>query len=653
MLKFLPCFLLLTCLYGAASAQTAADYAIPIQVQTQVTPPQIKLQWKPRPGATSYSILRKAKEDKTFFNIATLNSTDSSYVDASVVADTTYEYAISNLGGTKATGYVLSGIKSPAIHYRGTMILLVDATFTDSCKTEIAQLMSDLRGDGWDLIRHDILRSAKDTFVQRIVRNDYASRSGVNALFILGHVAVPYSGDANPDGHADHLGAWPTDAFYSDVDGTWTDAIVNNVGAPRGQNKNAPGDGKWDQTFLPTDVELQTGRVDFANMPSIPRSEATLMRNYLNKAHAYKMNALAIQRKAVVDDNFGAFSGEAFSANAWRNFPVIVGAQNIISADLETTLADSAYQWAYGCGAGTFISAGGIGTTADFATIPVKGIFMLTFGSYFGDWDATNNFLRAPLCAPEPALVNAWAGRPNWFIDAMGLGESIGYAARTTQNNNATYDPTNYGAKWIHIALMGDPSLRNEYIKPVSNLTITADSLAGAVLSWTASADAGLMGYYVYRSDSAWRDYKLVSPLVTGTGFNDVKGANGKKFYLVRPVKLETTPSGSYVNLGLGMVDSAKVIFPLSIVNIASLPAPKIFPNPASNTLNALIDLPSGKEATIRIATITGSILLQQKVQLQQGKKQCSFDISKYPAGNYTLELSTDKGLVVVQWTKM
>ncbi|MEO6834135.1 MAG: T9SS type A sorting domain-containing protein [Chitinophagaceae bacterium] len=634
-------------------AQTAADYAIPITVQTQSSPPQIKLQWKPRTGATSYSILRKAKEDKTFSNIASLTATDSSYIDATVVTDTTYEYAITNAGGASATGYVLSGIKAPAMHHRGTMILLVDSTFKDSCKAEIAQLMSDLRGDGWDLIRHDILRSSKDTFVQSIVRNDYASRPGVNALFILGHVAVPYSGDLNPDGHPDHLGAWPTDAYYGDINGTWTDAIVNDVVASRAQNKNVPGDGKWDQTFLPTDVELQTGRVDFANMPSIPRSEITLMRNYLNKAHAYKINSLAIQHKAVVDDNFGAFNGEAFAANAWRNFPVIVGAKNILTADLETTLKDSAYQWAYGCGGGSYTTASGIGATADFDTTPVKGIFMMTFGSYFGDWDATNNFLRAPLCAPEPALTNAWAGRPNWFIDAMGLGESIGYCANKTQNNNGTYNPSGIGAKWIHVTLMGDPSLRNEYIKPISNLSITADSLAGAALNWTASADTGLMGYYVYRSDSAWRDYKLVSTLVTGTSFNDLKGTNGKKFYLVRPVKLETTPSGTYVNLGLGMIDSAKVIYPLGIFNIASIPAPKIFPNPATNTLNALISLPSGTSATIRLMNISGSVLLQEEVQLNNGRKQCSFDVSKFPAGNYMLELRTENGVAVEKWTKL
>ena len=52
----------------------------------------------------------------------------------------------------------------------------------------------------------------------------------------FGHVPVPYSGDIVPDGHMpDHVGAWPCDGFYGDMDGTWTDNAVNDL-APPGQD---------------------------------------------------------------------------------------------------------------------------------------------------------------------------------------------------------------------------------------------------------------------------------------------------------------------------------------------------------------------------------------------------------------------------------
>src|SRR6185436_10386329 len=82
-----------------------------------------------------------------------------------------------------------------------------------------------------------------------------------------------YSGQINPDFHADHLGAWPADAYYGDMDGNWTDNSVNYtqtlntdpVDAARLTNR--PGDGKFDQNQFPSAIELEVGRVDLSNMP--------------------------------------------------------------------------------------------------------------------------------------------------------------------------------------------------------------------------------------------------------------------------------------------------------------------------------------------------------------------------------------------------
>ena len=650
-------FSILTVLLFAISlrAQTAADYAVQLNAVTQVSPPQIKLQWKKLSGFGSYTIDRKGKEESGWSNMATLDSTKTEYTDAAVIVDSAYEYKVTRSGGvTTARGYIYAGIKAPAIHGRGTLILLADTTFKDSCKAEIAQLMADLRGDGWAVVRHDIGRSASVTAVRNIIMADYVSRPNVSALLLLGHIPVPYSGDLNPDGHPDHLGAWPTDAFYADMNGVWTDNTVNDVSASRSQNRNIPGDGKWDQTVLPSATELQTGRIDFANMPGIKRTEVQLMRNYLAKAHSYKMDLLPILRKGIVDDNFGGFSGEAFAANAWRLFPTMLGRANIATGDYITTLKDSAYQWSYGCGGGSYTSAGGIGVTAQFDTNAVKGIFSMMFGSYFGDWDAQNNFLRAPLCAPEPALTSCWAGRPNWFLHHMALGESIGYGTQLTQNNNiALYSPTNYGAHWVHVALMGDPTLRADYIRQPQNLAITPVSAAGANLSWTASPDAGVIGYYVYRSDSTWGIYDKISGLLTATAFTDNKGVNGKKYYLVRPVELQQSPSGAYYNLGIGIVDSATVTYPLGVAATTSNYGVAIFPNPATGRLNALVEGIGNQRATISILNASGSIVSASSYTLHAGENTFSWDVSGWPAGMYTLILRTGDGTTAKKWVKL
>ena len=64
----------------------------------------------------------------------------------------------------------------------------------------------------------------------------------------------------------------------------------------------------------------------------------------------------------------------------------------------------------------------------------------------------------------------------------MALGESIGYATKLSQNNNALYYHGYFNAsvRKIHIALMGDPTLRMHVVKPPSNLT--ADSISNVTV---------------------------------------------------------------------------------------------------------------------------------------------------------------------------
>ena len=643
-------FLLATCLLisNITSAQTAADYAIQLTAFTQQVPPQISLQWKRPAGvSTSYIVYRKAKQATSWTNLATIPSTDSIYIDNNVIVDSAYEYRIAVQGNSTIGGYMYAGINEKPMHRRGTMILLVDTLFKDSCKTEISTLINDLRGDGWRVIRHDISRNDTVTNIKSLIVNDYQSNGNTTAVLILGHIPVPYSGNLNPDGHPEHQGAWPADVYYGDMNGIWTDASVNNTAASRNENKNIPGDGKFDQTLIPSDIELQVGRIDFANMPTFAKTEIEMMRSYLNKDHLYKMDSLAIIKRGLIDDNFGAFSGEAFAANAWRNYAPIVGVDSIRSVDFMTTLNTANYQWAYGCGAGTYTSASGIGNTNGFKGKKVQSIFTMLFGSYFGDWDANNNFLRAPLCADEPALTSVWAGRPNWYFHHMALGENIGYAARLSQNNNL-YTPQGAGARWVHAALMGDLSLRTDYINPAGSITINPVVNMGASLNWTASADASVTSYYVYRSDSLDGVYQCISPMISGLSFSDTVGTNGKKYYMVRPVKLQQTPSGAYYNLGIGIVDSAIVSYPLSVGDVVGNELNmQLYPNPATTELNLTITSIYEGTARLLITDLNGRSIMQVDQRLQRGRNNCSLNIFSLVPGHYFISLQNSKGRII------
>ncbi len=647
-----------------AHAQATEDLAVELTVTTSATPPSITLKWKDITYDTpTYHIWKKAKTATSWgTEIATLTSTDSSYTDAAVIVDSAYEYQVWAEGSFYSAGYIYAGIKNPAIHNKGTMLLLVDSNFTDSCAATLNLLVQDLWGDGWQLIRHDISRSLDDTAVKAIIANDYATHANVKSVLIIGHIAVPYAGnfietgDYPPDGHVPyHDGAWPADIYYSCMTG-WTDVTVNNSLGSYAANWNIPADNKFDQTTIPGTAVLQISRVDMNNMPSFAFSEVQLLNSYLTRDHLYKMDSLGIRHRGIINDNFGYFSGEGFAANGWRNFPPLVSRDSIYVLPYIASLADSSFQWGYACGGGSFTTASGVGATSDFAANPVNGIFTMMFGSYFGDWNVQDNFLRAPLCSSTPALTCCWAGRPNWFFHHMALGENIGYGSLLSQNNSGLYQNTGYGNQFIHVALMGDLSLRTDYIQPPSALTVTPIAGAGANLTWAASPDPGVIGYYVYRADSLYGYCAKISGMLTATSFTDGSGTAGLKYYMVRPVKLVSTPSGGYYNLGVGITDTATVSYPappLHTAAILSVVDVSVFPNPAQNNIAVSINAQESAIATIYMVNEAGQQLNLATRQLNAGANTYSLNVTSYPAGVYNLVVKIGNDTQVKKWVKM
>jgi Bacterial Ig domain len=386
----------------------------------------------------------------------------------------------------------------------------------------------------------------------------------VKAVFLLGHVPAPYSGNLAPDDHPDHRGAWPADAYYGDMDGIWTDSVVNNLTASDPRNRNVPGDGKFDQSHTPAPLALQVGRVDLADLPTLPTTELDALRLYLGKDHAFRHKLSQPDAGALIDDNFGILNGEVPAANGWANFAAFVGAENVVSGRWLTDLTRNHYLWAYGCGSGTYTGATGVASTSHFLVYDINVVFTMLFGSYFGDWDSQDNFMRAALAATPDTLTAAWTGRPDWYFHHMALGETIGFSARLSQNNSGLYQPNSTmngfyvgradpSENWtgVHIALMGDPTLRLQPVAPPVALIAFTNDAGGVDLTWQPSLDT-VLGYNVYRSASPGGPYsRLNAALITANAYTD-PDVSSDTCYMVRAVRLETSSSGSYYNASQG-----------------------------------------------------------------------------------------------------
>jgi hypothetical protein len=551
-------------------ALTPQDRGIRLTADVSVAG-EITLRWpSSSTPPTQYQVYRRGPGEATPSLRATLGGSVTSYTDTSVSEGTAYDYEVRTPDYNRF-GILRAGRDVPLTDRRGVCLLVVDETQASALSAELDQLRSDWVGDGWTVVRHDVPRD--DLFVssgalQRQVKASILAVASAHpgqslSVYLIGRVPVPYSGYMAPDGHPNHVGAWPADVYYGELNGVWTDTSVSTDVA--GRRRNMPGDGKFDPSSIPTGtVEAAVGRVDFSQMPAFAVTETELLRRYLNKAHAYRWaegDFAGWERRALVRDGFGDFSGEAFAANGWRNFSAFFGTGPVVavaSGAYFSTLANERYLWSYACGGGSYTSASGVGSTADFAATNPRTVFTLLFGSYFGDWDSTNNFLRAPL-ATSYGLASLWAGRPNVYLHRLAMGETLGDAVRTTWEKSGS---SSHFERYIHTALMGDPGLRLHVVAPPA--AISAVLAEGRPrLAWSASSDPAVSGYYVYRALDPGGPFTRVSGAVpwAALAWDDDDAPGGRSvYYMLRAAKRETSASGTYWNASQGLVASVTTL---------------------------------------------------------------------------------------------
>jgi hypothetical protein len=593
---------------------------VELTATTQASAPHITLAWDAEPTATSLSVWRRPPGTATWTLLANLPVTDTTFADSSALPGVMYEYRVKRhvpqpppvRADADQFGIIAAAHDLPLTENRGRVVVVVDNTMTSPLAAELAQLRTNLAGDGWTVRYHTSARQsvgfddetsgaarlAELTALKSLIASEYtAAPSSTRAVFLLGRLPVPFSGVIVPDGHDEtaividnHKGAWPADGYYADIDGVWTDTTKNYTQTPAVPRRhNVPGDGKFDQNVYPSALELELGRVDLADMTTVPSgvNEATLLQRYLQRDHLFRHNAGRFQdvpRRALIEDQFGVYQDfdqtlqvhtyEPFAASGWRNGIAWFGSANTNLLRWEDEIYENKYLFAYGCGGGSYDGASGVAYNSTLANNDSYAVFTMLLGSYFGEWSYPNCFLRAPLAgkAGSMGLTCEWAGRPHYYHMHMALGETIGHGTRISQNNSSgNFDPVGHNRE-VHMALMGDPTLRLHGVSPVSAVVANYSSAQNQVaLSWAASSDAAVLGYHVFRSLNPDGPFTRITGVpatsaiphgspISGTNFTDASPISGHaNHYFVRAVKREVSASGSYFNMSTGIPANASV----------------------------------------------------------------------------------------------
>ncbi len=575
------------CLLSSAVFAQKYDSTNTVQLVAEILPemPAIQLKWVSRSDAIHYLVYRKPIQSDNWSDpIVELDKNTTNWLDKNIEIGKRYNYKVERVtSGRSGTGYILSGIQVAENHNTKGIIVLVDTTAILPSNTHFHQYLLDLENEGWHYYLVEVDREDPPPSVKLRIQSIYKQNiNQITHLVLIGHVSVPYSGAVYPDGHGpgqgDHHGAWPADTYYADLDGNWTDRSTTVLDSADPRNLNKPEDGKFDNYSIPdAEVELGVGRIDFANLPVLKATEQELLERYFNKNHAFRTKQFTPQYRGLIQNNFKNH-GEGYGQNGLKNFTPMFG-EDKITYDSYSKLNKESYIWAYAAGGGSYNGINSICTEQDLLADSLQAVFMMHFGSYFGDWDhAEHNFLRAVL-ASGTVLTNCWVGRPNWFFYPMAMGETIGYCTELSMSNKYHEHAGGFSSNGIHMALMGDPTLRMYVVAPPKLFSVRK-AIDALIFSWEASKGTNPNGYYLYKKTPQQDTFQLAHPTrITDNVFRlpiKVDRSEDQNEYMLKAVELTQTASGSFYNLSAGV--RAKVnnheVFPVELIGLKVKTAP-------------------------------------------------------------------------------
>ncbi|MFO0642246.1 MAG: C25 family cysteine peptidase [Polyangiaceae bacterium] len=546
---FVPAVLLAA--EGAAHAQECAR-SVCATVAVSEAPPSVSITFDPRSIACTIAprIGTLVNGTPEWGPSVRLETAPLTYAETGVALGFSREYSVRCWmmdGGAQIqqSTTISVGLRAEDAEDSGVVAIVVDAPNAVALAPELDRLETDMIAEGYGVVR-EVFDPATTTHTT--LRSALAARRATLGLrlkyaLLLGRVPRVFSGNGGYDGHSDTTGGWPTDTYYADLDGTWTDTMT--YGAPANRHYNVPGDGMFDQIRPPSALELAVGRVDAEEMPVFaPLTSTDLLRRYLEKNHAYRAGQVKLARRAWRTNTFGGTVGsyevEPPTVHASRS---LYGAGPQVGADFFGGLADPAgYALAFGSGAGGPSSASGVATSALFATSPVNAGFLGLFGSYFGDYSFSNNLMRAALFGPNAVVGTGWFSRPALVAHRLGALGTFGDLALDTTTTS------------LGFLLLGDPTLRMDPVSPPTAVSARCER-GRPTVSWGSSPDANV-GYRVFRREvgqPSTAPETRVSGATTTSPFVDTS-ADGDKAYTYRvvPVRHLTTGSGTFVKLGYG-----------------------------------------------------------------------------------------------------
>lgn len=545
----------------ALSAYVPKDFAIDLQIENKPNN-SLLLNWKCSHKTKNFTLKRlERKGDTLIWKTLLYNSSDTTYLDANLSQNRSYEYRVENVYDRDniAYGYNIASITPINQNATRRLLLAVDEYTFEQIKDDILRYKQNLILDNYQVYLRLVPRAEKFSpekvkETKQIIQSTCDS-IGIDYIVLFGRVPVAYSGIVGIDGHQEHNGAYPTDTYYVLPEYRFTDHIANATGRPDERTNNVPGDGKFDLTHIRDSIHIAIGRIDFYNLKLYKDSEFELYKKYIDKVERFKNCKDEVSYRAIINESFGMLYGEVPGSEGYVNAFALFGAEGIDTNHFQPNIFEKKYFFSFSAAGSSYRHNGKFISSKDYSERGANCYISCLFGSYFGDWDYPDGLMRMAI-ASSPTMLNAYyGGRPQWRLHRMNIGETIGETYKFNINNDTMFRSTQkFGYRMVHINLMGDPTIRLYPYPPPENVLITrnADRIK---LTW--KQDSSLYSVYRIKGNTFT---KLTDEPISEAEFNFRDTCN-KCYYIVRaapPGKYTKSNSASFYRESIGVIAKEK-----------------------------------------------------------------------------------------------
>jgi len=376
------------------------------------------------------------------------------------------------------------------------VLIVVESDIYDAISVSLGQYIADLENEDYFLRVTKIISGTPEELKAYIIT--FANLKG--ALFI-GDLPTPYyefANDFNKYGYR----YFPTDLFYMDQDGTWTDGDTNN----RYDTHEAGGG-----TLGP---EIWLARLKSSNLSHVTMDEIDLINNYFDKAHKYRTEGMPVKHRALgypEDDWY--YWKTCYLEKAYSDVTAVWEKADTNAADYKNRLAQS-YEFIHVCVHSCATYHAFTGGTVNYA--------------YIRDNDPLTLFYNLFACSNCKYTSSNYMGGHYIFSQTYGLGAVGSTKTGSMLNFSYYYTPMGPGFRknmgesykdwfnnmnlssmsykyWFYgMTLLGDPTLSLDPPRAYIDSIVPASSASGETVSFTGSGlthEGRAMTAFSWRSD--------------------------------------------------------------------------------------------------------------------------------------------------------